>query len=100
MAGTNKPNLDQNWKTSKPGTLNHGFTNSPEFNEAYRYKLLKSLMKLKKICLNRIILMNESGMKNRNPSGSAFFPAVAEKNYHYIYIYSSGPVYVYMGDPR
>lgn len=39
-----KPKLDQNWKTSKPGTLTSGFTNSPEFNEAYRFKLLKSLM--------------------------------------------------------
>ena len=55
MAGTNKPKLDHNWKTSKPGTLTNGFTNSPEFIEAYRFKLLKSLMKLRKICLNRII---------------------------------------------
>ena len=39
-----KPKLDQNWKTSKPGTLTSGFTNSPEFNEAHRFKLLKSLM--------------------------------------------------------
>ena len=44
MAGANKPKLDQNWKTSKPDTLTSGFTNSPEFNEAYRFKLLKSLM--------------------------------------------------------
>ena len=48
--------LEQNWKTSKPGTLTDGFTNSPEFIAAYRFKLLKSLMKLGKICLNRIIL--------------------------------------------
>ena len=39
-----KPKLDQNWKTSKPDTLTGGFTNSPEFNEAYQFKLLKSLM--------------------------------------------------------
>ena len=56
MVGTNKPKLDQNWKTSKPGTLTHGFTNSPEFIEAYRFKLLKGLIKLRKICLNHIIL--------------------------------------------
>ena len=36
-----KPNLDQNWKTSKPDTLTNSFTNSPEFNEVYRFKLLK-----------------------------------------------------------
>ena len=51
-----KSKLDQNLKTSKPGTLTSGFTNSPEFNEAYRFKLLKSLMSLRKICLNRMIL--------------------------------------------
>ena len=56
MAGTNKPKLDRHWKTSKPGSLTSGFTNRPEFIEAYRYKLLKSLMKLRKKCLNRIIL--------------------------------------------
>ena len=39
-----KPKLDQNWKTSKPDILTSCFTNSPEFNEAYRFKLLKSLM--------------------------------------------------------
>ena len=46
-----KPNCDQNWKTSKPNTLTSGFTNSPEFNEAYRFKLLKSLMNLGKSVL-------------------------------------------------
>ena len=56
MAGTNKPKLDEHWKTSKPGSLTSGFTNSPEFIEAYRHKLLESLMKLRKKCLTRIIL--------------------------------------------
>ena len=46
-----KPNLDQNWKTSKPNTLTSGFTNSPEFKKAYRFKLLKSLMNLGKSVL-------------------------------------------------
>ena len=56
MAGTNKPKFDQKYKTSKPSTLTRRFTNSPEFIEAYRFTLLKSLMKLRKTCLNGIIL--------------------------------------------
>ena len=36
--------------------LTSGFTNGPELIETYRFKLLKSLMKLRKICLNRTIL--------------------------------------------
>ena len=51
-----KPKLDQNWKTSKPGTLTNRFTNSLEFIKAYRFKILKSLIKLRKKCFNRIIL--------------------------------------------
>ena len=89
MAGTNKPKLDQNLKPSKPGTLTYGFTKSPEFIEAYRFKLLKSLMKLRKMSQSYHFVMNETGIKSPNPPGSAFFPSrrLPLKKYQIIYIY-------------
>ena len=49
MGGTKNHSFDQNWKTLKPGAWTSGFTNVPELIEAYRFKLLKSLMKIGKI---------------------------------------------------
>ena len=56
MAGTNKTQIGSELENLETRYTDQRFTNSPEFNEAYRFKLLRSLMNLRKICLNRIIL--------------------------------------------
>ena len=56
MAGTNKTQIGSELENRETRYTDQRFTNSPEFSEAYRFKLLRSLMKLRKICLNRIIL--------------------------------------------
>ena len=56
MAGTNKTQIGSELENLETRYTDQQFTNSPEFNEAYRFKLLRSLMNLRKICLNRIIL--------------------------------------------
>ena len=54
--GSKRHTLDQNWKNSKPGAWTSGFTNGAKLIEAYRFKLLKSLMKIGKTWLICIIL--------------------------------------------
>ena len=86
-----KPKLDHNWKTSKPDTLTSGFTNSPEFSEAYRFKLLKKAWWIKEnLSWSYNSVMNERELKNPNPPGSALFPSrrLLLKKYQIIYIYS------------
>ena len=70
-----------------------GFTNGPELIISYRFKFLKSLMKIGKIWLISIILWwIEIGMKNPNPLSSALFPFLRlflkrqKSNYLYLFL--------------
>lgn len=70
-----------------------GFTNGPELIISYRFKFLKSLMKIGKIWLISIILWwIEIGMKNSNPPSSALFPFLRlylkrqKSNYLYLFL--------------
>ena len=70
-----------------------GFTNGPELIISYRFKFLKSLMKIGKIWLISIILWwIEIRMKNSNPPSSALFPFLRlylkrqKSNYLYLFL--------------
>ena len=70
-----------------------GFKNGPELIISYRFKFLKSLMKIGKIWLISIILWwIEIGMKNPNPPSSALFPFLRlylkrqKSNYLYLFL--------------